>query len=121
MRHLILTSLMFSPIFILAACDILSPPSRAQEICHDVALGRVKHPGSYVAISQMEDNKPNGQVTVTLNFTSWNGFKVPIPYSISCEFQVQGEKASLTLLSITWNKRPIRHHELDEIKERFEV
>jgi len=98
----------------LTACDMLAPSSQAERICTEIARTRLKHPGSYDHISTRETTIAKGQVKVKIDFNAWNDFKVPLVHNITCLFQ-KG-----TLASLTWNGRPIRQHELDEIKAEFE-
>ncbi|NOZ67278.1 MAG: hypothetical protein GXP00_12445 [Alphaproteobacteria bacterium] len=98
----------------LAGCDLITPSSPAEKTCTEIAHIRLKHPGSYDHISTKETIDAEGRLKVKVDFNAWNDFKVPLPHNITCLFQ--DEK----LTAIIWNGRPIRQHELDEIKAKFE-
>ena len=100
----------------LVACDLMPLKSQAQQTCKEIAVSRLKHPGSYDYVSISEKTGGEGQVEVYLNFNAWNDFKVPMLHSIYCQFQGEG---TADLLSIKWNGRLIRQHELDEIRENL--
>jgi len=103
----------------LSACDILDSVSPDHETCTDIALSRLKHPGSFKKISSTETAVENNQIDVILTFKAWNDYKVPIAYRISCRFQHTDNAVAPTLISIKWNGRPIRSHELDDIQQKF--
>jgi len=111
MKKYILTAFVMAG---LSGCDVITPPSPAEKICTQVAHMRLKHPGSYDHISSKETRDAEGRVTVKVDFNAWNDFKVPLPHNITCRFQEDA------LTAIIWNGRPIRQHELDEIKAKFE-
>lgn len=113
MRILLISCFLFG----LSACDILKPLSPAQETCEEIALSRLKHPGSYENTSRTEVVMENNQIDVKLNFKAWNDYKVPIPHSISCKFQTMRDSVAPILMSIKWNGRPLRIHEIDDIRE----
>ncbi|VAV88423.1 hypothetical protein MNBD_ALPHA02-1936 [hydrothermal vent metagenome] len=98
----------------LSGCDLITPSSSAEKICTEIAHIRLKHPGSYDHISTRETESAQGQLDVKIDFNAWNDFKVPLPHNITCRFQDN------KLTAIIWNGRPIRQHELDEIKIKFE-
>jgi len=100
-------------ILALVACDVISPKSPARKICEEIALSRLKHPGSFDLKSAVEATKEEGTRVVSLDFSGWNDFKVPLPHSIICYF----EDNSLT--AVKWNGRPVRQHELDEIRDKI--
>ncbi|MBL4800661.1 MAG: hypothetical protein JKY45_02135 [Emcibacter sp.] len=100
----------------LSACDFIPLKTPQQQACKEIAVNRLKHKGSYDMISISEKINKGGQIEVYLNFDAWNDFKVPLPHSIYCVFQ-EAENAPLSLLSIKWNGRLIRRHELDDIRE----
>ena len=79
-----------------------------------MARSRLKHPSSYDHILTTETKTAKGQIKVKIDFNAWNDFKVPLPHNTTCLFQ-EG-----TLTSVIWNGRPIRQHELDEIKAKVE-
>jgi len=104
----------------LSACDMTSPRSYAYDTCENIAINRLKNPDSYGHSKGTEDIIPGGQTRITINFTAWNGYKVPIPYDIKCIFQTREKTERPRLLSITWNARPIRQHELEDIQKSLE-
>ncbi|HEC00993.1 MAG: hypothetical protein L3J50_02465 [Emcibacter sp.] len=111
MKKYILTAFMMGA---LSGCDVMTPSSPAEKTCTEIAHMRLKHPGSYDHISTKETRDTEGQITVKVDFNAWNDFKVPLPHNITCLFQDD------KLTAIIWNGRPIRQHELDEIKAKFE-
>jgi hypothetical protein len=112
MKYIIALTLVLS----LTACDLIPLRSPAQQTCKEIAVSRLKHPGSFDYVSVSEKNVEGGQIQVYLNFNAWNDFKVPMLHSIDCRFQNDG---SLNLMAIKWNGRLIRVHELDDIREKF--
>lgn len=115
MKYLFILSL-FLP---LAGCDLLPFSSPLQNICKDIALTRLKHPSSYDFISITETIDAEDETNIQLNFNAWNDYKVPMLHSISCQFQQGADKKSPDLTSVKWNGRPIRQHELDDIRDQF--
>ncbi len=113
MKYIIFPCLIFS----LAACDYMPLNSMEQKTCKEIAVSRLKHPASFDFISVSEKEIDRDQIEVKLNFDAWNDFKVPMLHSISCRYQ---GKNSHDLLSIRWNGRLIRQHELDEIRENLQ-
>lgn len=103
--------------FSLGACGFMPLKTPTQQTCKEIAISRLKHKTSYDMISVSEKETTDGQLEVYLNFKAWNDFKVPMAHSISCLFQ--NTKTS-TLLSIKWNGRPIRRHELDDIRKNLQ-
>lgn len=110
MKYIIIQFLMLG----LMACDLMPLKTPAQQTCKEIAVNRLKHPKSYDYVSVTETTPEEGQIEVYLNFNAWNDFKVPMLHSIACRFEGDG---SLNLLAIKWNGRPIRIHELDDIRE----
>jgi len=98
----------------LAGCDLITPSSPAEKTCTEIAHSRLKHPDSYDHISTKETMAAEGRLEVKIDFNAWNDFKVPLPHNITCQFQDN------KLTAIIWNGRPIRQHELDAFKTRFE-
>ena len=107
------------PCFILAlsACDILTPKSPAHESCKGIALDRLKHPESFRELTETETAPRKEQREVNLTFNAWNDYKVPMPFSITCLFQKGSDGHITDLLTIRWNGRPLRRHELDDIRQ----
>ncbi|NOZ42295.1 MAG: hypothetical protein GXP02_03890 [Alphaproteobacteria bacterium] len=101
---------------ILAACSFLTPETPASQTCKKIALGRLKHPGSYEGNSQTQTNPHKGQIKVTLTFSAWNDYKVPMPQNISCLFQGKKNGTVTGLLSVKWNGYPLRMIEMDNIR-----
>ncbi|PCI34293.1 MAG: hypothetical protein COB54_00425 [Alphaproteobacteria bacterium] len=99
------------------ACDLLPLETAAQQTCQEIAISRLKHPKSYDFVSVSEKIVEDNQKEVYLNFNAWNDFKVPFLHSISCRYQDTGENSEGELLAIKWNGRPIRQHELDDIRD----
>ncbi len=111
--------IIFSLVISLAACDFISGKSPALGSCTQIAKSRLKHPASYEVTSVVEAEPLDGRVMVSINFTAWNDFKVPIPHNISCVFQTAKTGDAVNLIAIKWNGRPIRSHELDEIRQNL--
>ncbi|VAX07685.1 hypothetical protein MNBD_ALPHA03-1930 [hydrothermal vent metagenome] len=103
----------------LPGCNILSVKSARLEICEKIAKARLKHPSSFDKISAKEYNNAAGHRDATINFKAWNDYKVPIPYNITCVFKSSEPENTPSLISITWNGRHIRNHELDDIREKL--
>lgn len=101
----------------LGACDFMPLKTPVQQTCKEIAISRLKHKASYDMISVSEKETSDGQIEVYLNFKAWNDFKVPMAHSISCLFR---NSEISTLLFIKWNGRPIRRHELDDIRENLQ-
>tara|TARA_R110002072_G_scaffold179876_7_gene336001 strand:- start:813 stop:1169 length:357 start_codon:yes stop_codon:yes gene_type:complete len=105
----------------LSACDTAPDLTPLQDTCRQIALGRIKHPDSYEGKTVQDEHYPDAKITTNLGFTAWNGYKVPVPYSIACSFQQGPRTTAPTLLNIHWNGRPIRQTELDEIRVAFNL
>ncbi len=112
MKYIIVACVIIS----LTACDLIPLKSPIQKICQEIAVSRLKHPKSFDFVSVSEKEIATYQSEIYLNFKAWNDFKVPMLHSITCQFQ---DKASPELLSVKWNGRLIRQHELDEIRENL--
>lgn len=106
---------------LLVGCDASPSLSPLQETCRQIALGRIKHPDSFKGSTATQEHSQNAQIIASLNFTAWNGYKVPVPYKIACRFEVPSDKSLPELLSIHWNGRPLRETELDEIRENYKL
>ncbi len=109
--------LVLSLVIGLAACDFMTGKSPAFGTCAQIAKSRLKHPASYEVISVVETKPREDQILVSINFSAWNDFKVPIPHNISCVFQVSETEDTTDLIAIKWNGRPVRSHELDDIRQ----
>ncbi|MCF6215033.1 MAG: hypothetical protein L3J58_02550 [Emcibacter sp.] len=103
----------------LPGCNILPVKSVRLENCEKIAKARLKHPSSFDKISAKEYNNAAGHRGITISFKAWNDFKVPIPYNITCVFNASAPENTPILISITWNGRHIRAHELDDIREKL--
>jgi len=101
----------------LSACDFLPAQSVYLETCEEISKNRLKHSSSFEKESSRESNGGTGYVNAEIAFKAWNDYKVPIPYNISCLFKQTENKNAPLLVSITWNGRPIRSHELENIQE----
>lgn len=114
--HSLRYSVIFCLIIALSACDILTPTTPASESCKEIAQGRLKHPESFRENAQSETISREGQIEVRITFHAWNDYKVPLPFSIACVFQDR-EDGTLSPVGIKWNGRPLRRHELDDIRQ----
>jgi len=110
---------MLAIILVLPGCDALSIKSANLQTCEEIAKDRLKYPSSFDKTSAEEYNHEEGHKGVNIAFTAWNGFKVPIPYKITCVFKSVEQGHTPLLISITWNGRHIRAHELDDIREKL--
>ena len=117
MKNFIIPSLVLSLTLNVTACGLMPLETEAQQTCQEIAISRLKHPRSYDFVSVSEKTIDDGQREVYLNFNAWNDFKVPFLHSISCRFQSTADDTHLNLLGIDWNGRPIRLHELDDIRD----
>ena len=105
-------------IMLLGGCDLMTPKSYEAGTCQTIALGRLKHPGSFEESSLLEKNNMDDQKLVQISFQAWNDYKVPMPHIIECMFNMTDEQSTSALLAIKWNGRSIRQHELDQIREK---
>lgn len=106
-------------IITLSACDYLPLKSPALASCEKIAKNRLKHSSSFEPITVKEIDHESKRTEVFLTFKAWNDFKVPMPYHISCVFLEAENNAAPQLIGISWNGRPIRQHELDEIRNNL--
>ncbi|GEM_PF-2056031 len=106
-------------ILVLPGCDALSVKSALLETCEEIAKDRLRYPSSFDKTSAEEYNNAQGHKSVNIAFTAWNGFKVPIPYRITCVFGSAAQENLPLLISIAWNGRQIRAHELDDIRQKL--
>ncbi len=111
--------IIFSLVISLAACDLMTDKSPAFGTCVLIAKDRLKHPASYEVTSVIETRPRNDRILVSINFAAWNDFKVPIPHNISCIFQAAEAGDATDLIAVKWNGRPVRSHELDEIRQNL--
>ena len=117
MKNFIIPGLVLSLTLSVTACDLMPLETEAQQTCQEIAISRLKHPKSYDFVSVSEKTVEGDQKEVYLNFNAWNDFKVPFLHSISCRFQGTAENSPSDLVAIKWNGRPIRQHELDDIRD----
>ncbi|PCI44916.1 MAG: hypothetical protein COB49_10605 [Alphaproteobacteria bacterium] len=120
MKEIIKYILIPCMVWSLTACDTPAIRSALYQTCANIALSRLKHPNSFDTTAGTEWAPPDGPTHIEIKFSAWNDYKVPIPHKIECIFQKTNHKKHPVLLSIKWNNRPIRSHELDYIREKFE-
>lgn len=117
MKYAIIVCLMT----LLVACDEPEPSSPLFQTCENIAISRLKHPKSFDYEAGSIITSAEQPTNVEITFKAWNDYKVPMPHHIRCKFDTSTTGNTPVLLSIKWNGRPIRQHELDQIREKVRL